>query len=152
MTTDRETIRATLARLCEMVARRLREHGLHARTVQLKLRYKDFTTITRAATLEHATMVDTEIIDAIRRLFDKNWNGKPVRLLGVHTASFETGEGQLHLLDDGAAERWKKALGAVDALRDRFGEESVSLASGMGGRFRERTHENPVGLPGKRKR
>jgi DNA polymerase-4 len=151
-TTDRETIRATLARLCEMVARRLREHGLHTRTVQLKLRYKDFKTITRAATLEHATMVDTEIIDAIRRLFDKNWNGKPVRLLGVHTASFETGEGQLHLLDDGAAERWKKALGAVDALRDRYGEESVSLASGMGGRFRERAHENPVGLPGKLKR
>jgi DNA polymerase IV len=151
-TTDRETIRATLARLCEMVARRLREHGLHTRTVQLKLRYTDFKTITRAATLEHATMVDTEIIDAIRRLFEKNWNGKPVRLLGVHTASFETGEGQLHLLDDGAAERWKKALGAVDALRDRYGEESVSLASGMGGRFRERAHENPVGLPGKLKR
>jgi len=70
----------------------------------------------------------------------------------VHTSSFETGEGQLHLLEEGSAERWKKALGAVDALRDRFGEESVSLASGLGGRFRERTHENPVGLPGKRKR
>jgi len=151
-TTDRETILATLARLCEMVARRLREHGFRTRTVQLKLRYKDFKTITRAETLAHATMVDTEIINTIRALFLRNWDGKPVRLLGVHTSSFETGEGQLHLLDQGPSERWKKALGAMDALRDRFGEDSVSLASGLGGRFRERTHENPVGLPGKHKR
>ena len=37
----------------------------------------------------------------------------------------------------------------MDQLRDKFGENSVSLASGMQGRFRERVHENPVGLPGK---
>src|SRR5205807_5384685 len=41
-------LEATLARLSEMVCRRLRESGFYARTVQLKLRYKDFTTITRA--------------------------------------------------------------------------------------------------------
>ena len=50
-----------------------------------------------------------------------------------------------------AAERWQQALSAADRLRDKFGESSVSLASGMRGGFRERTHENPVGLPGKRK-
>jgi len=38
---------------------------------------------------------------------------------------------------------------AVDKLRDKFGEDSVSLAMGMKGRFRERVHENPAGLPGK---
>jgi DNA polymerase-4 len=40
----------------------------------------------------------------------------------------------------------------VDRIRDRFGESSVSLASGMGGDFRERVHENPAGLPGKSKK
>jgi hypothetical protein len=40
-------------------------------------------------------------------------------------------------------------MNAVDALRDRFGESAVSLASGMSARFRERTHENPAALPGK---
>ena len=50
-TADVAQIESTLARLCEMVGRRLREQGLHARTVQLKLRYRDFTTITRAQTL-----------------------------------------------------------------------------------------------------
>ena len=47
-TADAEALEATLARLAEMVGRRLREHGLHARTIQLKLRYSDFSTITRA--------------------------------------------------------------------------------------------------------
>ena len=47
-TADLAQIESTLARLCEMVGRRLREHGLHARTIQLKLRYSDFSTITRA--------------------------------------------------------------------------------------------------------
>ena len=46
-----EQLESTLMRLSEMVGRRLREGGLHARTLQLKLRYKDFTTITRAHTL-----------------------------------------------------------------------------------------------------
>ncbi len=89
-TSDRTILHATLARLCEMVGRRLREHGFQARTIQLKLRFKNFKTITRAGTLEHATAVDTEIIEAARGLFDRNWNGEPVRLLGVHTSSFET--------------------------------------------------------------
>ncbi len=49
-TADVEQLESTLMRLSEMVGRRLREGGLHARTIQLKLRYKDFTTITRART------------------------------------------------------------------------------------------------------
>jgi DNA polymerase-4 len=58
----------------------------------------------------------------------------------------------MSLLDQGHSDHWRKALGAVDALRDRFGETSVTLASSMKGRFRERVHENPVGLPGKGKK
>jgi hypothetical protein len=48
--------------------------------------------------------------------------------------------------------RLKQAMNAVDALRDRFGESAVSLASGLSARFRERTHENPAALPGKEPR
>ncbi|MGO9208944.1 MAG: DNA polymerase IV, partial [Terriglobales bacterium] len=57
-----EQLESTLARLSEMVCRRLREHGLYARTVQLKLRYKDFSTITRARSLPRATQLDGEIL------------------------------------------------------------------------------------------
>jgi len=149
-TASREQLESTLMRLSEMVCRRLREHGLHARTVQLKLRYKDFTTITRAHTLAIPTQLDTEVFEQIRTLFRKNWQpGQQVRLLGVHAASFEATDSQLDLLNGDRHQRWKQALSAADRLRDKYGESSVSLASGMRGSFRERTHENPAGLPGK---
>ena len=150
-TADVDQLESTLARLTEMVCRRLREHKLFARTIQLKLRYEDFSTITRAHSFKRATQVDGEILDQVRELFRANWKrGAKVRLLGVQTSSFEPAEGQLALMDGGKHERWQKALSAADRLRDRFGEDAVSLATGMKGGFRERTHENPAALPGKR--
>jgi DNA polymerase-4 len=150
-TADADRLETTLAQLSVMVGRRLREHGLYARTVQLKLRYKDFSTITRAFTLDHGTQLDTELLECARLLFRKNWKpGAPVRLLGVHAGSLERQEGQMSLLDDGKSERWKKALTAADRLRDKFGESAVSLGSAVRGSWREKTHENPAGLPGKK--
>jgi DNA polymerase-4 len=147
-TANLEQIESTLMRLSEMVGRRLREGGLHARTIQLKLRYKDFTTITRAHSLPSATQLDTEIFAQIKALFRKNWKtGIQVRLLGVHVSGFESGAGQGNLLEDDRRQRWQKALSAADRLRDKFGEQSVHLAGGMKGGFRERTHES---LPGKK--
>ena len=149
-TADLETLEAMLARLSEMVGRRLREHKLFARTVQLKLRYSDFSTITRAHSLDHGTQLDTEIFREIRALFRQNRkNEAKVRLLGVHASSLESDEGQLNLLGEENTNRWRKALNTVDQIRERFGEDSVSLAMGLKGRFRERVHENPAGLPGK---
>lgn len=151
-TADLETLEATLARLTEMVARRLREHRLYARTIQIKLRSQDFSTFTRTRTLEHATAVDAELLAEVRALFRKNWTGKPVRLLGVCASGLERTEGQMSLLDQPQRERWERALAAVDRLRDRFGESTVSLAASLKGTFEERTHENPAGLPGKVRR
>jgi len=151
-TADANQLEATLMRLSELVGRRLREANFYARTVQLKLRYKDFTTITRAHTLSAATQLDGEIFNQVRTLFRKNWKqGSEVRLLGVQTSSFETQPEQINWLESGQQKRWKDALAAADKLRDKFGESSVSLAAGMRGSFRERTHENPAGLPGKAK-
>ena len=151
-TADSSQLEATLMRLSEMVGRRLRESNFHARTIQLKLRYKDFTTITRAHSLPNPTQLDTEIFEQIRALFRKNWKrGAPVRLLGVHASSFTTQAAQIDLLEGSRQERWKNAMAAADRLRDRFGESSVSLAAGLRGGFRERVHENPASLPGKSK-
>lgn len=151
-TANQEQLEMTLARLSEMVGRRLRENGLHARTIQLKLRYSDFSTFTRAHSLASATQIDTEIFAEIRELFRRNWKrGAAIRLLGIHTSGFDDSEGQLGLIDGERHEKWSKALSAADKLRDKFGESAVSLASGLRGNFKERTHENPAGLPGKRK-
>jgi len=150
-TADVNQLEATLMRLSEMVGRRLREGKFYARTIQLKLRYKDFTTITRAHTLPTPTQLDGEIFAQVRTLFRKNWKaGREVRLLGVQASSFEGQADQMNLLEGGQQQRWKNALAAADRLRDKFGESSVKLAAGMRGTFRERTHENPAGLPGKK--
>ncbi len=141
-TADPQQIETTLAHLTELVARRLRDAGVFTRTVQLKLRYSDFTTITRAQTLATATQLDTEILEPIRKLWLKNWNrGSTVRLLGVQASGLEHDEGQMGLIESEKHERWKNALSAADKLRDKFGEGAVSLATGMRGKFRERTHE-----------
>jgi DNA polymerase-4 len=150
-TAEQAQLEATLARLSEMVGRRLREHGLHARTVQLKLRYSDFSTITRANSLARPTQLDIELFEEVRELFRRNWKlGTAVRLLGVHASGFEAETPQMELIGEERHQKWKQALAAADKLRDRFGESAVSLAAGMRGKFRERTHENPAGLPGKK--
>lgn len=147
-----EQIEATLMRLSEMVGRRLRESQFHARTLQLKLRYSDFTTITRARTLEAPTQLDNEIFQHIRSLFHDNWRKRAeVRLLGVHASGFGESSSQGDFFDDRDRKKWEQALLAADRLRDRFGEKSVALGTGMKGGFRERTHENPAALPGKTK-
>jgi len=152
-TGSRQKLEAILARLSEMVCRRLREQNLHARTLQLKLRYSDFRTITRARTLQVPSCVDSEVLAVIRELFRLNWNGEAVRLLGVHASRFDSESEQFGLaLAAPTHEKWNQALLAADRLRERFGEDAVALASGMKARFRERTHENPSGLPGKKGR
>jgi DNA polymerase-4 len=73
-------------------------------------------------------------------------------LLGVQAANFAEAGAQLDLLEPARDERWQKVQAAADHLRDKFGESAIGLATGMKGTFRERTHENPVGLPGKQER
>jgi DNA polymerase-4 len=152
-TSDGQKLESTLARLSEMVCRRLREQKLYARTLQLKLRDTSFHTITRAHTFEQPTALDSEVFAAIRELFRANWKGDAIRLLGVQTSHFESEDESLQMSLDGqhSREKWTRALSAADHLREKYGENAISLATGMKAHFRERTHENPVGLPGKKK-
>jgi DNA polymerase-4 len=147
---DAQLLEATVVRLASMVARRLREYGLYARTVHLKLRYRDFTTITRSHTMDRATQLDADLVEEARRLFRTHWKrGVPVRLLGVAASGLQIQEGQLSLLDQERRERWRRALEAADRVRDRFGESAIELGSAMEGLYRERAHENPARRPGR---
>jgi DNA polymerase-4 len=149
-TADATTLETTLANLTAKVARRLREHGFLARTVQLKLRYSDFTTLTRAHTLARITDLDHELIAESRDLFHKAWKvGEAVRLIGMGVSGFDGQEEQLDLLNAEKNERARRVLQAADHLRDKFGETIVRTAAGMRGDVQEKVHENPVGLPGK---
>lgn len=147
---DQALLEATLARQAEKVGRRLREHRLFTRTVELKLRYSDFTTLSRSRTLREATDLDADLIAVSRDLFRHTWKkGAPVRLIGMGVSGLGEAQGQVSLLEAEKKERARQALAAVDRIRDRFGEKSVQLAAGMTADHPEKVHENPVGLPGK---
>jgi len=149
-TADAAELDAMLVKLSEKVARRLRDHGVWSRTVQIKLRYSDFTTFTRSKTLDHATQIDTELAEAARALFHKAWNKGSIRLIGVYAQQFEANEGQTSLIAEPRTEGWRKALAAVDRIRGKYGDDGiVSLAAGMSAQFRAKVHENPENLPGK---
>jgi DNA polymerase-4 len=152
-TADVNQLESTLARLAEKVARRLREQGFYGHTVHLKLRYSDFTTLTRSHTMARSTQLDHELIAESRAMFAKAWKrGEKVRLIGMGVSGFDATEGQLSLVEGEKNERAKAALAAVDRIRDKYGEKSVKLAVGLSGDHAERVHENPVGMPGKGKK
>ncbi len=149
-TADRPRLETALLKLSEMVAKRLREHGLYARTIQLKLRDEDFSTITRARSLDHATQLDAEVASAVIVLFRQAWDGKtPIRLLGVYAGSLQHVEGQMNLLEEPRTARLRQAFRSVDHIRNRFGEASISLAKTLNAGIREKVHENPFDLPGR---
>ena len=151
-TAELAKLESTLAHLSEKVGRRLREQNFTARTLQLKLRYSDFTTITRAHSLSSPTQMDTEIASAMARLFHHNWErGRAVRLLGVQASNFEDRPGQMDLLEGENKQKWARALSASDRLRDKYGDSAIFLAKTMGGTFRERVHENPAEKPDKKR-
>jgi DNA polymerase-4 len=119
--------------------------------MQLKLRYSDFTTITRAHSLASPTQMETEIFLAIKKLFHANWErGRAVRLLGVQASNFEDMPAQMDLLEGDRRDKWARALSASDRLRDKYGDSTIFLAKTMGGSFRERVHENPAEKPDKK--
>jgi DNA polymerase-4 len=152
-TVNRLILENTLVRLSEMVARRLREHKLYSRTVQLKLRDHDFETITRARTLDHATQLDREVADSILDLFRKSWDGTtPVRLVGVQAGSLEQNEGQMSLFEEARTRKLRDTFRAIDGIRDRFGSGIISSARTMHTDLRERVHDNPFDLPGNEKK
>ncbi|TDV46331.1 DNA polymerase IV [Actinophytocola oryzae] len=131
--TDREAVRQELLRLAERTATTLRRRGLCGRTVSIKVRFGDFTTITRSRTLPVATDVTQEIYRTACRLLDEQTPPGAIRLIGVRVEQLEEGAagGQQLLLD--APERgWRDADQAADLARARFGGTAIRPASLLG--------------------
>jgi DNA polymerase IV len=134
---DRDALHRELVRMADAVAGRLRAAGLRGRTVHLKLRRPDFTTITRSDTRSEATDRGTEITARAASLLDAAGAAPGVRLLGVGVSNLTDGPtGRQLELDLGApdgtaadrAEEWDRANRAVDEVRSRFGSGSIRPA------------------------
>ncbi len=122
---DARKLHHTLERLAAGVARSLRGKHLLARTVKLKLRLSDFTTLTRQATLPAPTDDETAILSTATQLFDRLWRpGQPVRLIGVGVSNLQEGLVQLSLWDE-QDDRARRLQEAVDALQTRFGPDAI---------------------------
>jgi DNA polymerase IV len=128
---DGASLHHTLRELSDQVGRRLRESSLAGTTIKLKLRWTDFTTISRQVTLPQPTDLDDEIYTAIVQLFDAEWQfGRFVRLLGVCVSGLGPPIRQLSLLD-AEPEKNRKLLTAVDKLRDKYGDQVVKRGRGI---------------------
>ena len=131
-TRDRALLDAMLSRLCQKAGKRLRDSGLDARTVTLRLRYASFETVTRSKTLPEASHLDPLFLEALRQLFQRTLDHRrAVRLIGVELGTMSHGEGQLDLLDAARREKLEKLARATDKLRDRFGCDKVQLGGSL---------------------
>jgi len=131
---DPEILRAWLRELTEHVGWRLRRHGLRGRTVDLKVRYADFKTITRARTLDAATDVTDVIWRAAADLLQTKvaLNGRRVRLIGVGVSSLDVGGPvQKSLFDEPDRARHSDLDRISDQIREKFGTEALHRASGL---------------------
>lgn len=98
---DEQQLRRTIQSLAYEVGHRLRARGYSGATIKLKLRWPDFSTITRQLTLSGPSDQDQQIAAAALALFERAWRrGKPVRLIGVGISGLNQNARQLSLFDD----------------------------------------------------
>ena len=127
---DAATLRRTILEFSESVAASLRQEGLVARTVKIKVRWPPFETLTRQATLAQPTDLEADIFAPAWELFQTVWRaGKPVRLLGVGVSGLAPAARQLALFGDAPQERAARLAETVDKIRAKYGWEAVRRAS-----------------------
>jgi DNA polymerase-4 len=144
---DPRVIHRELLKLSDRTAARVRAAGMMGRTVTIKVRFADFTTITRSRTLRDLTDVSREIYATAKSLFDALGLVRArIRLVGVRMEGLVDLEGApiQGLLDEPEA-GWREADRAVDRASARFGAGSVRPASLIGARDRRTGSATPRG-------
>jgi nucleotidyltransferase/DNA polymerase involved in DNA repair len=130
-TVDLVQIKKCLLEQCEEVGGRLRAEHVAARTVQLKLRYADFTTLTRRKTLLVPTQDEMMLYDIVARMLAmERIEGKRIRLIGVSGSNLAPPEIQVDLFDRTVQKRARLAK-AVDGLRAKLGQKSIRRGSSL---------------------
>lgn len=128
-TTDVRLLHRILGSLTEQLAYDLRKLGQCTSCITVKLRYSNFDTHTRQISIP-ASASDHRLIPAVHELFEKLYDRRLlIRLIGVRFSKLLQGQEQLSLFDDGA--RLVPLYGAMDNLRNRYGDFSVLRASGL---------------------
>jgi len=125
---DSDVLHAWLVELAEQVARRLRRHGLKGRTVEIKVRFADFRTITRSVTLPEPSDITQELFQAGGELLRTKLPPRhlPVRLLGFGVTGFDhSGRSQRQLFDEPVRERQRQVDRVADEIATKFGKAAI---------------------------
>jgi DNA polymerase-4 len=130
LSNDKELER-TIREQAASVAKQLRKNDLAGKTVKLKLRWPDFTTLTRQTTLAQPTDLEEEIASTASALLKSvRRSGQAVRLIGVGVSGLGPPVRQLSLWDDGG-EKSRKLQDAVDALQEKYGSSVIHKGTNM---------------------
>ncbi|MEK7450253.1 MAG: DNA polymerase IV [Planctomycetota bacterium] len=124
-TADQDEIDSSLMWLCEKVSGRLRSAGLKGRTITLKIRVTGFQTYTRAATIPEPTNFVDVLYQQIQNLYKNFKFRKKVRLVGVRVSNFVLSGFQGDLFKEKTDSKTEKIHQAVDAIKRKFGEDSI---------------------------
>lgn len=131
---DMDVLRAWLVDLVEQVARRLRCHELQGRTVDLKVRFADFRTISRSLTLPEPTNSTQMLIVASLELLTNRLppGHLPVRLLGFGVSQLDgSGTTQQNLFDQADRERLRELDNVADQIAAKFGNRAIRRGAGL---------------------
>lgn len=128
---DGDRLRRVLGEQADGVSKELKRKRLTATTVKLKLRWSDFTTLTRQTTFDHPVDDGEQIRLAAIRLFNQEWQGQLVRLIGVGVSGLSNTARQLSLWDE-PNEKEERLWQAIEKLRKRFGNQSIQRGTTLG--------------------
>src|SRR5699024_5518848 len=129
-TTDELEVFALIDQLSLQVERRLNRKEVMGSSIQLMIRYKNHETIMRSRRLEQYIAAQKDIAQVAQELWSKNWNGQPVRLLGVTVQHIEDKARLGHQLDLFTFEKEAnkaKLHQTIHALTDKYGEDIIKI-------------------------
>ena len=133
---DMEVLRAWLVELVEQVARRLRQHDIKGRTVELKVRFADVQTITRSMTLAAPTSITRDLLNTGLELLTKRLPARhqPIRLLGFGVSKLDgSGKSQQTLFDQPDRERHQELDRVADQITEKFGKLAIRRGARLDG-------------------
>lgn len=131
---DVDDLKEWLVILVEQVSRRLRNHDRMGRTIELKIRFSDFKSLTRSLTLSHSTNITSELLEAGIELLNNRLprNHLPVRLIGFGVSHFDQSNMmQLQLFDETEREQQRSLDKVADQIAAKFGKHALHRAAGM---------------------
>lgn len=127
---DSDMAKQVLLSLTETVCARMRADGMKAACVGFSLTDTDFCRVSHQAGMISATATTEEVYQAVCRLFDAEWDGAPIRQLGVFAGKVTRDTAyQYNLFDLDRYDRFSKLDAAIDQIRAKYGEDAVMRAT-----------------------